>query len=95
MEGHRVNNYKDADALLQIIDERFTQLLAKSGVVRREKALVQAVNENKLEVTLLRDTAVEPVHMTVKNKTGEVCDVGDIVYVESTNGVLIHATLKS
>ena len=72
-----MNNFKDADALLRIIDER----------------VAAAVNaENRLTVTLMRDSSQTP--MTVTNKTGETCAAGDVVYVEEINGVMVNATLR-
>lgn len=87
-----MNNFKDADALLRIIDERVAVALNKSGFVRRELAMVKSVSGNKLTVTLMRDNSQTP--MTVTNKTGETCVVGDAVYVEDNNGIMINATLR-
>lgn len=89
-----MNNYKDADALLRIIDERIAAALNRSGFVRRELALVKEVNDNKLGVVLMRDISNQPSVMTVINKTGETCAVGDAVYVEDSNGVIVNATLR-
>lgn len=87
-----MNNFKDADALLRIIDERVAAAVNKSGFVRRELAMVKSVAGNKLIVTLMRDSS--QTSMTVMNKTGETCAVGDTVYVEDNNGVIVNATLR-
>lgn len=87
-----MNNFKDADALLRIIDERVAAAVNKSGFVRRELAMVKSVAGNRLTVTLMRDSSQTP--MTVTNKTGETCAVGDVVYVEESNGVMVNATLR-
>mgnify|MGYP000656933869 CR=1 FL=1 len=89
-----MNYFKDADALLRIIDERVAVALNRSGFVKRELALVKEVNGNKLGVVLMRDISDQPPVMTVINKTGEICAVGDAVYVEDNNGVIVNATLR-
>ena len=89
-----MNYFKDADALLRIIDERVAVALNRSGFVKRELALVKEVNGNKLGVVLMRDISDQPPVMTVINKPGEIWAVRDAVYVEDNNGVIVNATLR-
>lgn len=88
------NAFRDAEALLRIIDERIAHALNRGGYVKRELAIVVSVSGIKLQVRLLRDTAKNAQLMTVSNKTGETCAVGNVVYVEETNGIIVNATLK-
>lgn len=87
---------QELSVLLKIIDERVQLGIRNANLVSRVAAQVVSVDtdSSKLTVTLLSDTASEPAEMRVRNKTGESCAVGDVVYCEKQRGIITNATIR-